>query len=279
MRLSCCAYSYREYLKSGAMTLASFVETARDLGCDAVELTSYYFPSTERDYLNRLKRHIHREGLSVSGTAIGTDFTHPESANRQAHVRMAKEWIDLSVVLGAPTLRVFAGPVREGDKEEQAFKWCAACLRSCASHAARRGVLLALENHGGITGTADQILRLMRAVDSEWVGINLDCGNFTGDAYSQIAACAPHAVAVHAKTHFTGASGREAVDYVGVKSILDQAGYRGFLAIEYEESEGPHAAIPRFAAQLLGVLGRVNPIASIGHLTRQTRSDPSGEQR
>src|SRR5947209_795539 len=159
MRLSCCAYSYRDLLKEGRMSMETFVQTAREIGCEGVELTAYYFPTTERRYLNDLKRHVHRQGLAVSGTAIGTDFAQPDEAKRQAHVQMAKEWIDHSVVLGAPTLRVFAGTVKEGSTEEEAFGWTVACLQESAAYAAERGVLLALENHGGITSTADQVLR------------------------------------------------------------------------------------------------------------------------
>lgn len=251
MRLSCCAYSYRQHLQNGEMSLEAFVETAREIGLDGVELTAYYFPTTERAYLNRLKRHIHRQGLAVSGTAIGTDFAQPDAEKRRRHVQMAREWIGHSVVLGAPTLRVFAGPVREGSTEEEAFGWVVACLQECAAMAQEQGVLLALENHGGLTSTAEQTLRLLRAVDSEWLGLNLDFGNFSGgDVYEQFAACAPFAIATHAKSHFNGAAGREAVDYRRVKTLLDACDYRGFLAIEYEEAEDPCIAVPRFAGEL-----------------------------
>lgn len=254
MRLSCCAYSYRQILQAGEMSLEEFVDTAARIGCEGVELTSYYFPSLDRPYLNSLKRHIHRRGLSVSGTAVGSSFAQADSDKRRDHVRMTKEWIERSVVLGAATLRVFAGPVVEGSSESEAFEWVVECLRECAETAAREGVLLALENHGGITSTADQTLALHRAVASEWLGINLDFGNFTGDVFGQLAACAPHTVASHAKVRFNGASGRERVDYGRVREIMEAADYCGWLAIEYEEPEDPQVAIPAFANELAGIL-------------------------
>lgn len=256
MRLSCCAYSYRDYLKNGAMTLEEFVDTASDIGFEGVELTAYYFPTTEREYLNRIKRHVHRRGLSVSGTAIGTDFAQADAEKRRSHVQMAREWIDHSVALGAPTIRVFAGPVHEGSTEEQAFGWVVEALQECAAYAGARGVLLALENHGGITGEAGQALRIMSAVDSQWLGLNLDFGNFTGDIYEQFALCAPHAVATHAKVTYRSESGPEPVDYARVKSIMEAAGYRGWLAVEYEEQQDPKEAVPAFAKQLQAVFGR-----------------------
>lgn len=250
MRLSCCAYSYRQFLTDGTMTLEAFIQTARDIGFDGVELTAYYFPTTDRPYLNDLKRLIHRQGLSVSGTAIGSDFAQPDAEKRLAHIAMTRQWIDHSVILGAPTLRVFAGAVREGHSEAESFAWVVECLRECADYAAQQGVLLALENHGGLTATSDQTLALHQAVGSDWLGINLDFGNFKGDAYTQFGACAPFAVSAHAKSHFTGHSGRELVDYARVRDTLAAADYRGFVAIEYEEAEDPRTAVPQFARGL-----------------------------
>lgn len=250
MRLSCCAYSYRDELIAGKITLEEFVSIARDLGMDGVELTAYYFPSTDRAYLNHLKRYIHRSGMVVSGTAVGTDFAQPDPEKRGEHVKMAKNWIDHSVVLGAPTLRVFAGHVRQGSTEEEAFCWVVECLQETAAYGAEQGVLVALENHGGLTTTADQTLRLLHAVNNEWLGLNLDFGNFQGDIWEQFAQCAPFAVATHAKVSYHTAAGKAPVDYVRVKQIMDGVGYRGYIAIEYEEAEDPRVGVPRFVQEL-----------------------------
>jgi sugar phosphate isomerase/epimerase len=251
MRLSCCAYSYRQYLQSGEMTLEEFVDTAAGIRCEGVELTAYYFPSLDRPALNSLKRHVHRRGLSVSGTAVGSNFAQTDGAKRREHVDMTKAWIERSVILGAPTLRVFAGPVAEGSSEEEAFEWVVDCLRECAAEAEQAGVLLALENHGGITSTADQVLAIHRAVGSDWLGVNLDFGNFGGDAYGQLAACAPLAVAAHAKVHFNGPGGWERVDYRRARRLMHEAGYRGWIAFDYEEPEDPREGVPAFATELI----------------------------
>ena len=258
MRLSCCAYSYRDLLRSGAMTLEQFVDTAAEIGCLGVELTAYYFPSLDRPYLNMLKRHIHRVGMVVSGTAISTDFAQTDADARRAQITLTKEWIERSVFLGAPTLRVFAGQVRDGSTEEQAFSRVVECLQECAEYASDSGVLLALENHGGVTSRAEQVIAIHYAVASDWMGINLDFGNFTGDIYPQIEQCAPLAVASHAKIHYNSKHGepqRLRVDYSRIRALMDSAGYRGFVAIEYEEPEDPRIGVPRFALELAAAIG------------------------
>jgi len=87
------------------------------------------------------------------------------------------------------------------------------------------------------------------------LGLNLDFGNFSGDIYSQFTACAPFAVATHAKprVHRPGPDGPVPVDYRQVRATMEAVGYRGFLAIEYEEEEPAETAVPRFAAELQAI--------------------------
>lgn len=256
MRLSCCAYSYRTALQSGTLSLLDFLTLCRTLGCDGAELTAYYFPSLDRAYLNEVKRYAHKEGIAISGTAVGSDFAQPDSAKRAEHVAMTLAWIDHSVVLGAPTLRVFAGGVRQGQTEEEAFHNVVPCLQECAEQAYAKGVTLALENHGGLTATAEGTLNLLRAVDSPGLGLNLDFGNFSTDAYDQFAICAPYAIATHAKRsiHSPDPAERATVDYVRVRRIMDAVEYRGFLAIEYEDAAPAEEAVPPFVALLRNAL-------------------------
>lgn len=250
MKLSCCAYSFRQDLTSGRITLEQFMDRAAEMGLEGVELTAYYFPDTRRAYLHRIKREAHSRGLSVSGTAIGTDFAQPDAKGRRAAIATTRTWIGHSVELGAPTLRVFAGSLREAVAERDAFNWTVEALQECALYAEKRGVLLALENHLGITTTGEQTARLVKAVDSPWLGVNLDFGNFSGDIYQQFELCVPTTVATHAKRHYRGDNGPAPVDYGRVRAALDQGAYRGWIAIEYEDPEDPAVAVPAFAAEL-----------------------------
>src|ERR1041385_7155898 len=85
MRLSCCAYSYRKALQGGTMTLPDFMKTCREIGFDGVELTAYYFPTTDRASLNQIKLLAHQEGLAISGTAIGRSEEHTSELQSRLH--------------------------------------------------------------------------------------------------------------------------------------------------------------------------------------------------
>lgn len=248
MKVGCAAYTFRPYLESGEMKLEGFIRHCYAMGLDGVELTAYYFDSTEAAYLQRLKRLALEYGLEISGTGIGGAFAVPDG-QRAEHVAYAKEWVDVTLTLGAPFLRVFAGPVPEGHSEDEAMAWCIDGLKEVAQYGEQRGIVIALENHGGITRKAEQVLRLIEGVNSDWLRVNLDVGNFYAEPYREIADIVPYTVSVHAKTRIGGEQ-PQAIDYDRVVHILREQGYKGYLSIEFHEQEDPMLAVPRFANYL-----------------------------
>jgi sugar phosphate isomerase/epimerase len=262
VKLSLAAYSYtRHLMRKGkskpAMTLEDFIDTAAGMDLDAVELTQYYFPRTTPDYLASLKGRCTRLGLDVSGTAIGNDFCVPDSAKLKAQLASVKAWIEHSSRLGAKTMRIFAGRVARDDTEEKARARCVEAIGQACDHAARYGLFLALENHGGITATAEQLLAIVKAVKHDWFGVNLDTGNFhTPDPYADLAKVAPYAVVVQLKTEvFPRGKKKEDADLKKLIGILRKASFRGYVALEYEAKEDPKTAVPRHIAALKKVLG------------------------
>jgi len=254
MKLSCAGYTFNSYFREKKLTLDQYIDVCADMGLDGVELTQYYFPETGKAYLNDLKRQLLKRGLSLAGAAIGGSFCNATEDERKKHAEFTKEWLDISMRLGAPCLRVFAGPAPEGHTEEEAFNWAVAGLKECAAAAERMGVVLGLENHGGLTGTANGLVKILKAVGSEWVAALLDFGNYSKDPYAEFEQTAPYTVMTHAKPTSDFAGKRDWVDYRRVKQIMQRAGYRGFLSIEYEEP-GQDAMIetPRFAGYLKGI--------------------------
>jgi sugar phosphate isomerase/epimerase len=113
-------------------------------------------------------------------------------------------------------------------------------------------VVLALENHGGITATADQLLAIVERVDSSpWFGVNFDSGNFSSaDPYAELERIAPYATNAQLKVSVNAAGQRQPSDLGRVVNILKQAGYRGYLVLEYEESDEPRERIPVILDQI-----------------------------
>jgi sugar phosphate isomerase/epimerase len=262
VRLSLAAYSFRRYLdlrqrNQPAMTLDDFIEFAAGQPLDAVELTAYYFPQTTNAYVAQLKGHCTRLGLDVSGTAVGNSFCLPDAARLRRQIEDVKRWIEHTGMLGGKTMRIFAGNVERGDTEERARARCVAAIQEACDHAAQFGVYLALENHGGIVTTIEQMLTVVRAVRHDWFGVNFDTGNFhSADPYADLRQLAPYAVTVQIKDQIQRA-GRQAedADLGRLIDILRAANYRGYVALEYEGREDPRSAVPRIFSALRPLMG------------------------
>jgi len=255
MKVSCAAYSYRQFLagRNPTMTLENFVEKCARMGLDGTELTSYYFPQpVTTEYLLRLKKQCFLLGLDVSGTAVGNRFTLPPGEERDKQIALVKSWVDHAAVLGAPVIRIFAGNKPNDATEEQARQWAIECIEECCAYAEQKGIFLALENHGGIVTTADQLLAIVKAVKSDWFGVNLDTGNFrSADPYADLLKAAPYAVNVQVKTEIAPAGGKKTeADLKRIIEILRQAGYRGYVVLEYEAAEDPMTAVPKWVEAL-----------------------------
>jgi sugar phosphate isomerase/epimerase len=239
------------------MRLEEFIDFCARMQLDACEPTSYYFPDEiSNAYLMDIKGLAFRLGLDISGTAIGNDFCVPPGPKRDAEIADAKAWIDHAAALGAPVIRIFAGKVPPGDTEEAALARCIEGIDTCLEHAAEKGVVLALENHGGITATPEQMLRIVHGVKaSPWFGVNFDSGNFrTADPYGDLAKISPFATNAQIKVSMHPGDKRERADFKRILGILRDADYRGYIVLEYEESEDPLTAIPPLLDELRALL-------------------------
>ena len=252
MKLSLAAYSFnRKFARRGSpeeianaeMRLEDFIEYCAEQQLGATELTGYYFPKKiTTEYLVGLKQRTHRLGLSISGTAIGNDFCLANGPARDAQLQECRNWIDYAATMGAPVIRIFAGKVPKGDSEDAAIARCVAGINESLKYAAKKGVILALENHGGITATPKQMMKIIEGVDdSPWFGVNFDSGNFrTDDPYRDLAVIAPYAVNAQIKVSLATAEGKKyPADLKRIIGILKSAGYRtgivGKLHVDPEE--------------------------------------------
>lgn len=262
IKLSVAAYSFHKLLErkkdaKPRMELEEFIDRAANWGVPAVELTSYYFAETSPAYLASLKRRCTRLGLDVSGGAVGNNFCVTDPDKLRKEIDAVKRGAEHVSLLGGKTLRIFAGTLGEGDTEEKVRPRVVEAIQEACDHAAKVGVYLALENHGGITATAEQLLALVTAVKHNWFGVNLDTGNFRTPApYADLAKLALYSVTVQMKTqiHRPGFA-PEPTNMPCVFGILRQARYRGYVALEYEGETDPFHAVPCYLRQMGCELG------------------------
>lgn len=235
------------------MTLLDFIDFCATQNLDGCELTSYYFPQAiTDDYLNQVKARTFRLGLDISGTAIGNNFCLPPGDERDFHLQMTRQWVDYSAAIGAPVIRIFAGYQAKKQTLDEAFNLCVEGINQSLDYASKKGVALALENHGGLTATPESMLKLIKAVKpSPWFGVNFDGGNFrTDDPYRDLEKIAPYAINAQVKVAIVRNGKHEECDLARVISILKDANYRGYVVLEYEEKADPRKAVGPYIKEL-----------------------------
>jgi sugar phosphate isomerase/epimerase len=212
---------------------------------EAVDLTGYFFPGYPRvpddTYVNRIKRYTHDRGIVISGTGVKNNFAAKDKGVRADGVRLTKAWVEAAARLGAPVIRVFAGPHNNMDwrdvsgqtSREEVERWMADDLRECAEHGKKFGVIVAVQNHGDFLNSAPEHLSLLKRVDHEWCGALVDTGKYlTDDPYADIAAMVPHAVNWQIKETLGSSLKTPLTDYKRLTTIIRDGGYRGFVPIE-----------------------------------------------
>ena len=252
LRPSLNAFSFLELLNANrkdatkGIDLFGICDYCAEHDIEAVDLTGYFFPGYPKApsdaYVNRIKRHAHDLGIDISGTGVRNDFATADKAVRAAGVELAKNWIEVAARLGAPVVRVFAGP-QPPHKDWQSASgsaprddveaWMADSVRECAEHGAKFGVIVAVQNHGDFLSSGPQHLSLLNRVDHPWCGPLVDTGMYlTEDPYADIALMAPHAVNWQIKETLCSTMASPATDFSKLAKLIHASGYRGYLPIE-----------------------------------------------
>lgn len=263
VRFGVSTYSYWHF-KGEKYPIEKVIEDAGRMGFDGVEVLHRQMSGESTAYLNQLKRMAFRNGLDLIQLSIHQDFVSPDAAERRKHIDHTLHCIDLAAQLGIPSIRLNSGrwktvpsfddlmkvkgdePPLKGYANADALAWCIESIQSCIPAAEKAGVILDLENHWGLTTKTESLLHIYRSVNSPWLGINLDVGNFPGDPYPEIEKIAPSANIVHFKTYFGGGVWYTLdLDYPRIAAILRNANFTGYVSLEMEGNEPAAAAVPK----------------------------------
>jgi sugar phosphate isomerase/epimerase len=274
LKTSLNAYSFNKLLndqlknRGPGISLMDLLDFCAKHNFDGVDPTGYFFPGYPQvpkdEYVNDLKRRAFHLGLGISGTGVRNNFTTSNKTERDAGVKHIKEWVEVAARLGAPVLRVFADTqmraqtwkdVAPGYARDQVQAWIVEALSECAEQGKKCGVIIGVQNHGDFLQTADDLLGLVRAVNSDWCGPIVDTGYFkTPDPYIDMAKVAPYAVNWQIKQSPFGVESDQQTDLVRLVKIIRDAGYRGYLPIETlspkDKPADPFTVVPPFLKQL-----------------------------
>lgn len=233
------------------MTMEEFILKAVNLRLDGVDMTGYYFKSTDPAYLASLRHLAYRNGMMFSGVACGASMVQADAAKRAEVLTEIRKWVDVADALGAPHLRIFAGKLPAGVSLPQSVDWAVEVMKAGCEYSGAKGITLGVEDHSGVTQSAGVCLELMHRVNSPYAGINLDITHFVPtpaeDAYAQIEACIPYATNTHIRDKFDDGS---PIDLDRVWRLFANAGFKGFMSAEYEAEEDAATGVPKLVDKI-----------------------------
>lgn len=274
------SYSLWRFRNTEFRDFHSCIDVADQFGFDGVELLLLQLDQTEllsRSKLMNFKRHSLRVGMPIVGLSTHQGFVTPDPLIRRANIDLTIGQIEIAYQLGIPVMRVNTGrwgtsanfdalmanrgiePPLDGYTDEDAFPWVIEALEKCLPTAEKCGVVLGLENHWGLGLTPEGILRIVNAINSPWLQIVTDTGNFLEEPYERLEQIAPQTIFVQAKTYYGGGQWYTLdLDYTRIGKILNQNHYRGYISLEFEGMEDYRTAIPQSLELLRAAFPRPN---------------------
>jgi L-ribulose-5-phosphate 3-epimerase len=270
--IAVATYSFWRFKEGLRLPVETCMDEAARIGFDGMDILLRQIDNEENAdvaYLNKLKRHALINGLAMCALSTHQGFVFPDKERRQQNIDLTVKQVEVSYRLGIPIIRINTGrwgttrsfddlmanrgiePVLTGHTEEEGFKWVIDSLEKCLPKAKECGVVLGLENHWGLARTPEGLLRIVNAIDSPWLQVLLDTGNFLEDPYEGIEQCAPKTVFLQAKTYYGGGIWYTLdLDYDRIASIMRKHNYRGFVSLEFEGHEDYRTALPKSLALL-----------------------------
>ncbi len=239
MKLGLCTWSAHKSIESGKLDFVNLLKfCAHDLRLGGIDIIADHLPKTDKKSLIEYKKIATDLHLSIACLSPGNNFGKPTPKERKQEIEAVKKWLDAGYILGAPVLRIFSGWPSPVEDKEKLWPEMVACIKECEKPAQEAGIVLAIEPHnaGGFLPTAVDTLRLIKEINSEWVKINLDTGNYHDpDNYKAIEDTIAYAPHIHAKCHHITDDCRELeFDYDRIFKILKKNDYRGFFSLEFE---------------------------------------------
>ena len=262
-KFAIATYSYWHF-REPKVTVQEVIDHAANLGAHGVDVLHVQMDNETPEYLKSLRERAENNGVELICLSIHQDFVDPDKAVRDQNIEHTLRCIDIAHELGISYIRLNSGrwntiksfdelmanrgiePILPGFTEDDGFNWCIESITECLPAAEKAGVVLALENHWGLTRTPEGLLRIVNAIGSPWLGVLMDTGNFLEDPYDKLEQIAAHAVFVQAKTYYGGGEWYTLdLDYPRIANILKKANYQGYISLEFEGKEDANTGVPK----------------------------------
>ena len=273
-RIGLASYSLWQFQHDDLRDLEKNIDLAAEWGFAGVEILHHQLQREDNGYFQKLKQRAALHGLDLYGMASHQTFLTPDENKRRQQIELTMLYLEQCYQLGIPTMRVQTGtwgtskdfddlmahrgiePTLPGHTDEEAFKWTIDAFEQIVPIAEKCGVTMGLENHWGLGRTPAGVNRVVESVNSPWLRVTCDVGNFLEDPYDKLEAILPHASMVHMKTYYGGGLWYTLdLDYPRLAAMIHKHNYPGYFSLEFEGKEDPRTGVPKSLAMLKQVFG------------------------
>ncbi|WP_349408600.1 sugar phosphate isomerase/epimerase family protein [Pseudalkalibacillus sp. SCS-8] len=275
MKTSVSMYSLNQYIRNHGWGIYEFIDYAKEIGADGVELLDVYWTNKDEE-IDGVLAYLKTKNLPVSAYDVSNNFVKPTAAERKTEVDRVIEGIYTAKKLGTNIVRVFCGDLMDGITYDEGRAWIIEGFKACLAIAEQEQVYLAIENHGLFAGKAEQVKSMIDEIDSDFLKSTLDTGNFLlvqEDPYLSTKRLKSDVVHVHFKdfrkveTDFQGQSfkalngdrylgtvaGEGMINLENIISELKSVQYDGWYSIEYEGHEDSKECVKRSIEKLVSL--------------------------
>jgi sugar phosphate isomerase/epimerase len=271
MKKAICHYSFHRRYAAEKWTPDRLAQEVAALGVEGIDYHARLLGSTEGTAA-LVKAAVVKHGLTLSGMSFSTNFNRAKKEELKSEVEATKKWVQFAAGLKAPVSRIFGGHITDDERKDPAAR-AAAWQRmidgvaAVTKEAEKFGLVLALENHGGLPCTAQEQIDAIKAINSPSLRATIDFGNYMSggeEGHVATAKVAPYCAYVHVKDYkkvadkatpwgwspLACAVGEGDVKLTACMEALKKSGYTGFVALEYEGPEDETTGVPKSVATL-----------------------------
>lgn len=253
--LACETYSFRELIRTGKLDMTTIPEFYKGLGIKGISFNDMFFKSLDDAYIDQVKAAVKKADRVVTGFVIEGNLAMADEAKRRAQIERDQKELRAAHRLGAPVVRINVGSTSRAENADDTLgvERVVAAFKQMLPLAQELKIRISIENHGGVSKTAANIVKIIQATDRNWIGALVDFGNFPADVrYDEVAVVAPYAFVTHVKVNEFDERG-EATDYdlPRVLGLLKKTNYKGPISIEYEGKGDPVEGVRKSKALIV----------------------------
>lgn len=236
--LACETYSFRDMIRAGKLDMTTIPAFYKEQGIKGISYNDMFFKTVDDAFIDQVKAAVKKADRVVTCYVIEGNIAIADETKRKAQIEADKQKMRAAHRLGAPVVRINVGNTGKENADDTAGvdRVIAAFKDELVPLAKELNMKISIENHGGVSKNAANIVKIIKATDPKVVGSLVDFGNFPpAGRYEEIQAVAPFAFVTHVKINEFDEKG-EAKDYdfPRVLKTIKQVRYKGPISIEFE---------------------------------------------